>query len=137
SIAANRQTEPARLRREVSGELDWIVMKCLDKDRNRRYQTAAGFAEEIHRYLNHEPVQAGPHSTIYRLRKFAWRHKTSLTISFLILLVLYTICGIAAVGSFLNKSAEENLANIKKVAADGGGPRVVMQLKRAAAEDAL
>ncbi len=70
SIAASRSTEPARLSRLVRGELDWIIMKALEKDRNRRYETANGFALDIQRYLVDEPVQACPPSLPYRLRKF-------------------------------------------------------------------
>src|SRR5262245_54138136 len=78
SIAANRHTEPARLNNDVRGELDWIVMKCLEKDRNRRYETPNSLARDIERYLHDEPVQACPPSTSYRLRKFARRNKTLL-----------------------------------------------------------
>ena len=62
SVAANRHTEPARLSKDVRGELDWIVMKALEKDRNRRYETASGFAADIERHLHDEPVEAGPPS---------------------------------------------------------------------------
>ena len=75
SISAQRQMEPAKLAKLVRGELDWIVMKSLEKDRNRRYETANGFAADVQRYLNDEPVQACPPSAGYRLRKFARRHK--------------------------------------------------------------
>jgi len=75
SISANRQMEPAKLTRLVRGELDWIVMKCLEKDRNRRYETANGFAMDVQRYLADEPVQACPPSAGYRVRKFVWRNK--------------------------------------------------------------
>src|SRR5439155_616265 len=75
SISANRHTEPAKLTKLVKGELDWIVMKCLEKDRNRRYETANGFAADVQRYLNDEPVQACPPSALYRFRKFARRNK--------------------------------------------------------------
>jgi eukaryotic-like serine/threonine-protein kinase len=75
TLAANRGTEPARLTKLVRGELDWIVMKALEKDRNRRYETAAGLAADLRRYLIDDPVQAGPPSTLYRLRKFTHRHK--------------------------------------------------------------
>jgi eukaryotic-like serine/threonine-protein kinase len=78
SIAANRQTEPARLSKQVRGELDWIVMKALEKDRGRRYETANGFAMDVQRYLADEPVQAGPPSATYRFRKFARRNKAAL-----------------------------------------------------------
>ena len=75
SVAANRHTEPARLSKDVRGELDWIVMKALEKDRNRRYETASGFAADIERHLHDEPVEAGPPSAAYRFRKFAKRNK--------------------------------------------------------------
>src|SRR5262249_39551364 len=75
SIAANRHTEPSRLSRTVSGELDWIVMRCLEKDRNRRYETPQGLAQDIERYLAHEAVEACPPSTAYRVRKFVSRNK--------------------------------------------------------------
>jgi serine/threonine protein kinase/tetratricopeptide (TPR) repeat protein len=75
SVSARRQTEPARLTRLVRGELDWIVMKALEKDRNRRYETASAFAADVQRYLNDEPVGACPPSAGYRLRKFARRNR--------------------------------------------------------------
>jgi len=78
SIAAQRHTEPAKLAKLVRGELDWIVMKALEKDRNRRYETANGFAMDVQRYLEDEPVQACPPSASYRLRKFARRHRVAL-----------------------------------------------------------
>src|SRR5437867_8798189 len=71
SISAQRQMEPARLTKLVRGELDWIVMKTLEKDRNRRYETANDLAADVLRYLNDEPVQACPPSGWYRSRKFA------------------------------------------------------------------
>jgi tetratricopeptide (TPR) repeat protein len=73
-VSAQRQTDPKRLCRLCRGELDWIVMKGLEKDRNRRYQTANGFARDIQRYLADEPVEACPPSAGYRLRKFARKH---------------------------------------------------------------
>src|SRR5262249_34555829 len=66
TLAANRGTEPAKLTRLVRGELDWIVMKALEKDRNRRYETANGFAMDVQRYLADEPVLACPPSAWYR-----------------------------------------------------------------------
>src|SRR6476646_6860817 len=75
SLAALRQTEPRKLMAILRGELDWVVMKCLEKDRNRRYETAVGLARDIERYLAEEPVEARPPSTMYRLRKFLIRNK--------------------------------------------------------------
>lgn len=77
SVAARRQLPPARLARPPRGELDWIVMKALDKDRNRRYETANGFGLDIQRYLAEEPVLAGPPSATYRLRKFPRRNRVT------------------------------------------------------------
>jgi serine/threonine protein kinase/WD40 repeat protein len=74
TLAANRGTEPAKLTSLVRGELDWIVMKALEKDRNRRYETANSLARDIQRYLNDEPVQACPPSAGYRLKKFMRKH---------------------------------------------------------------
>jgi hypothetical protein len=70
--------EPAKLTRLIRGELDWIVMKALDKDRNRRYETANSLAADVLRYLADEPVQACPPSAWYRLRKLARRNKVPL-----------------------------------------------------------
>ncbi len=75
SIAALRNIEPARLTKLVQGDLDWIVMKCLEKDRNRRYETANGLAMDVQRYLAGEAVLAAPPSAAYRIRKFVRRNK--------------------------------------------------------------
>jgi len=93
SISARRHTEPAKLTKLVRGELDWIVMKALEKDRNRRYETANGFAQDLQRYLADEPVQACPPSLGYRLRKFSRRNKTVLTAAALVVVAL--VLGIA------------------------------------------
>jgi eukaryotic-like serine/threonine-protein kinase len=78
-VAANRGLEQKKLSGLVRGELDWIAMKALEKDRNRRYETANEFAQDIERYLADEPVLACPPSGLYRLRKFARRHKGQVT----------------------------------------------------------
>jgi tetratricopeptide (TPR) repeat protein/tRNA A-37 threonylcarbamoyl transferase component Bud32 len=75
AIARKRGTEPARLSALVRGDLDWIVMKCLEKDRTRRYETANGLAMDVARYLDNEPVAARPPSTAYRFQKAFRRHK--------------------------------------------------------------
>jgi eukaryotic-like serine/threonine-protein kinase len=79
SLAACRQTEPARLTREIRGELDWIVMKSLEKDRNRRYQSANGLAMDLQRHLTGEAILAAPPGIRYRLAKLARRHRAALT----------------------------------------------------------
>ena len=75
TLAANRSMEPRKLTRSLRHELDWIVMKALEKDRRRRYETANGFAVDVLRYLSGEPVQAVPPSAGYRVRKFFLRHR--------------------------------------------------------------
>lgn len=73
--AVARRADVRKLRLALRGDLDWIAMKCLEKDRTRRYETAAGLAEDIERHLRHEPVAAGPPSARYRLRKFVRRNR--------------------------------------------------------------
>ncbi|HVS36373.1 MAG TPA: serine/threonine-protein kinase, partial [Gemmataceae bacterium] len=90
TISAQRHMEPAKLAKLVRGELDWIVMKTLEKDRNRRYATASGFAADVQRYLNDEPVQAYPPTAGYRFRKFARRNKRILATVGLLALALTT-----------------------------------------------
>ena len=77
-MAANRGLEPKKLSGLVRGELDWIVMKALEKDRKRRYETASGLADDVRRHLNDEPVMAGPPSSWYRLRKLARRNRAGM-----------------------------------------------------------
>jgi serine/threonine protein kinase/WD40 repeat protein/tetratricopeptide (TPR) repeat protein len=81
SIAANRGLEPKKLSGLVRGELDWIVMKCLEKDRNRRYETANGLARDIERHLNDEPVLACPPSAWYRFRKLVRRNTAAVLVA--------------------------------------------------------
>jgi hypothetical protein len=78
SLAKTRQMDEAKLNRLVEPELDWIVMKAIEKDRTRRYETANAFARDIVRYLTDEPVSAGPPSVTYRMRKFARRNQRGL-----------------------------------------------------------
>jgi serine/threonine protein kinase/Tfp pilus assembly protein PilF len=78
TIAERRGLEPRRLSQQLRGELDWIVMKALEKDRNRRYESASAFAADVQRYLDDEPVHACPPSAGYRFGKFARRNKVAL-----------------------------------------------------------
>jgi len=92
SISAQRKMEPAKLTKLVRGELDWIVMKSLEKDRTRRYETANGFAKDIQRYLDGDPVEACPPSATYKLKKFARKHRAALATvgAFALLLIAAT-----------------------------------------------
>jgi serine/threonine protein kinase len=95
-IAAARKTEPAKLSKLVRGEIDWIVMKCLEKDRSRRYETANGLARDVERYLHDEAVKACPPSVSYRLRKLARKHRKAVPVA--VVCVLAALC---AAGSWL------------------------------------
>ena len=75
TIATFRRTDPEGLKRDLRDDLDWIVLKAMEKDRTRRYDSAAGFAEDIARHLNDEPVVARPPSSAYRITKFVRRHR--------------------------------------------------------------
>ena len=93
SIAASRDIEPEQLKRTLRGDLDWIVMKAIEKDRSRRYETANGFAADVMRHLAHEPVVAAPPSRTYRMRKFVRKHRGAVIAASMVLLSL--IAGIA------------------------------------------
>jgi tetratricopeptide (TPR) repeat protein len=119
SLAASRGVEPARLSRLVRGDLDWIVMKALAKERERRYASAVGLADDIERHLNHEPVTAGPPTAAYRLRKFVRRNRVQVTAGSLVLLAL----ALGVVGTTLGlfearrqkRQAEKRLAQVTKM----------------------
>jgi serine/threonine protein kinase len=136
SIAAHRGISPEQLKRELRGDLDWIVMKALEKDRTRRYETANGFAADILRHLASEPVLAAPPSRSYRLRKFVRKHRVGVTAASLVLLAL--VAGIAGttLGLFEARRQEkearrqENLANER-----AEGERLATKKALAAAEE--
>jgi tetratricopeptide (TPR) repeat protein len=88
SLAALRQIEPKKLMALLRGELDWVVMKCLEKDRSRRYETANSLARDLQRYLADEVVEARPPSAGYRLQKFVKRNKGQVVAASLVLLAL-------------------------------------------------
>ena len=97
-VSANRKMEPGRMSQLFRGELDWIVMRALEKDRNRRYETASSFAADVERYLHDEPVQACPPSTLYRFRKFARRNKRVAVMAgfvFALLVVAVAVLGVS------------------------------------------
>jgi serine/threonine protein kinase len=104
-VSTNRKSDSKQLSRLFRGELDWIVMKALEKDRNRRYETASAFAADVQRFLNDEPVQACPPSAWYRLRKFARRNKGPVLAASVIGLVL--VAGIAGTATGLVQALVE------------------------------
>lgn len=93
TTASRRGMDAARLVHLLRGDLDWIVMKCLEKDREQRYETASGLARDIGRHLEHEPIQARPPSATYRARKFVRRHRAAVAAvaAIAVVLVLGTV----------------------------------------------
>jgi serine/threonine protein kinase len=98
SVAAQRQLEPVKLAKLVRGELDWIVMKCLEKDRSRRYDTANGLARDVERYLADEVVEARPPSAGYRLRKLVRRNKGRVLAGGVLAAMLFLVIGLILYG---------------------------------------
>ncbi len=96
AISADRKSDPRRLSQLIRGDLDWIVMKALEKDRTRRYETASSFARDVQRHLSDEPVQARAPSKLYRLRKFVRRNRVAVITTTVITLVL--ALGAAGIG---------------------------------------
>jgi serine/threonine protein kinase len=88
TVAHSRQVEPSVLAKLVRGDLDWIVMKCLEKDRTRRYETANGLAKDIERHLNHDAVVARPPNTLYRFQKFVDRNRLMVIAGIVVALLL-------------------------------------------------
>jgi WD40 repeat protein/serine/threonine protein kinase len=111
TISAQRKSDPKRLRQQIRGELDWIVMKCLEKDRNRRYDTANTLARDIERYLHGEVVQACPPSAGYRLRKWVRRHRAGVLAAAVLAALLVAVALGAIVVAFreqrLKRAAQE------------------------------
>ncbi|MEM6468619.1 MAG: tetratricopeptide repeat protein [Planctomycetota bacterium] len=117
SISAQRQTDPKRLGALVRGDLDWIVMKSLEKDRTRRYESASEFSQDIERFLSHEPVLAGPQSLAYRLRKLTNKHRGLFAATSAIAATLFVatvVSGWSAYRAFAAEQlANERLASVK------------------------
>ena len=113
TIATQRQAEPARLNKLIRGELDWIVMKALEKNRQRRYETANGLALDILRHLRNEPVAACPPSPLYRFQKLVRRNKLTFATASAVAAALVTGMGIAAW-----QFVEKNQAYTRAVAAE-------------------
>jgi WD40 repeat protein/serine/threonine protein kinase len=137
SISANRHTEPAKLAKLVKGELDWIVMKALDKDRNRRYETASAFAGDVQRYLQDEPVLACPPSAMYRFRKFARRNKAALaTVSVMALAVLVAAGSLAVSNVRISQEAQEKANALAAARASEQDAKIQERLAKTNADNA-
>jgi serine/threonine protein kinase len=139
TASERRQSDPRRLSALCRGELDWVVMKALEKDRNRRYESASAFAADVQRYLHDEPVQACPPSAWYRFRKLARRKKTSLAVAGLILLFVaslgggagWVMCDRAAREAALDQTVEGTLNDAAQRIEQGNWPEALALVERA------
>ena len=116
-VAQQRQISPEALARTLAGEIDWIVMKALDKDRSRRYESAEALAVDIENYLAARPVEAGPPSRLYRTRKFVQRHRTAVTAGLLVVAAL--IAGATATVLGLIEAREQRTVALRERDAAG------------------
>jgi len=116
-VAKLRRLDVRRIRSALRGDLDWIVMKALDKDRQRRYDTATDFSRDLERYLNHEPVTAGPPSVAYRLKKFVRRNRSGVAVGAVAALALVGFAVTMAVQA-QRIAAERDRANHEREMSD-------------------
>jgi serine/threonine protein kinase/predicted Zn-dependent protease len=118
TVSQRRGLDERKLRHALRGELDWIVLKALEKDRNRRYESPSAFAADVQRYLRHEPVEASSPSTWYRARKFVRRNLGSLTAVSLVLMALIVGTGVSVWQAYEANAArhlaDERLTDIDK-----------------------
>jgi serine/threonine protein kinase/formylglycine-generating enzyme required for sulfatase activity len=115
-VARSRRTHPHALSRHLRGELDWIIMRAMEKDRTRRYSSVGGFSRDVERHLHNEPVDAGPPSALYAIRKFVGRYRGQVTAAVIVLISL--VAGMVGTVSYAFQSdRNEQLAraNLQKV----------------------
>jgi serine/threonine protein kinase/tetratricopeptide (TPR) repeat protein len=133
SVARYRGTSAKALRRTLHRDLDWIVMKALEKDRSRRYESASELARDIERYLDHEPVSAGPSNILYRASKLIRRNRAAVTAVLLVGLAV-TLGGISAAVGFVRSERARNYANEQWARAEHERVTADQARERAAAE---
>jgi len=136
-VAKHRGTLPASLTRLIRGDLDWVVMRCLEKDRQRRYETANGLAADLERHLNSEPILACPPSGLYRFQKLIRRHKLAFTAASAVLCSLIIGLGLFAWERWQAVTARERaaLALGREAEARAQADRALNQIEIQRAED--
>jgi serine/threonine protein kinase/Flp pilus assembly protein TadD len=135
-VSANRQSDFKRLSQLFRGELDWIVMKALEKDRNRRYETVSALAADVQRFLNDEPVLACPPSRWYRFRKLARRNKRAFVMaSALALAVLLGVIGLAASNILIRQEQARTQEEKERAEKEKDRAEKAQQLAQARAEE--
>jgi serine/threonine protein kinase len=108
-VSSHRSVEPAKLQQLLRGELDWIVMKTLEKERGARYETASGLAADIDRFIRNEPIEAGPPSAWYRLRKYHQRHRGAFAAVVAIASVLVLATSVSTFYAFQARAAHRKV----------------------------
>jgi WD40 repeat protein/serine/threonine protein kinase len=135
AVAAKRGLEPKKLSGLVRGELDWIALKALEKDRNRRYDSASGLAQDIERYLGDEPVQACPPSAWYRFRKFARRNRAALATAAVVALALLTALVALAIGELRFRAEQHDKWIAERQRGDAQEQEAIKERQRAEASE--
>ncbi len=107
TVAQARRSDPPSLSKRLKGDLDWVIMRCLEKDRARRYQTANDLAAELQRVLDDEPVLAGPPSVAYRMSKFVRRHRAAVGAAAVAVLILVMATTVSIVFAIRESRANE------------------------------
>jgi eukaryotic-like serine/threonine-protein kinase len=143
TVAQHRQIEASKLTGVLRGDLDWIVMKCLEKDRTRRYETANGLAADVQRHISNEPVAACPPSTTYRFRKLVRRNKLAFAATTAVATALVIGFGISSWMFLLERKARERAvaaeaeqARLRQQAAIAGTNELRLRLQAEAQEKA-
>lgn len=114
--AEHRQTDVRTLQRKLSGDLDWITLKALEKDRTRRYNTVEALAADLRNYLDHQPVNAAPPSALYRVRKFARRHRQAMAVASAAVMLLFLLAwGVRANHQATRERHERILAEAQRL----------------------
>ena len=141
TVAARRRTDAGRLSRAMRGELDWVVMKCLEKDRTRRYDTANGLAADVRRHLSGEPVLARPSSAAYRVSKFARKHRAAAASAAAVAAALVVGTAAASFGLVRARASERAVAqernNARQEAARATAAGALADQRRVEVEAAL
>jgi WD40 repeat protein/serine/threonine protein kinase len=131
AVANHRSTDPGTLSKTLQGDLDWIVMRAIEKDRTRRYETAGDLAADIERHLGDEPVEAGPPSAVYKLRKFIRRNRVGVGVAAAMAAVLVIGSVVSTIG-FVNARRERDRA-VSAEAKEAGARR---EAEQSAAQEA-
>ena len=126
-VAAQRSVEPAKLLQAVRGDLDWIALKAMERDRERRYETAHGLVADLRRHLGHEPVQARPPARLYRLSKFVRRNRVAVASGTLVALALAGGFGTSTVMFLREKQARAEQERLRAVAESAGTNEAILR----------